>query len=428
MKINFFKKIVLLVIVYTLVINTIYATNINQNTEYSTNEIENNLTIATESSIQNNKQADVIISKGLNQIKEPINEPQKKIASVIGDSFAGMLLQDEGSELYNFNIFPVGGIDRDVNQIIIEDAIKNDTTGNILLLTGVNDAVLTNIEVFDKYINRLIQSATKRLKHVYFHSYMKVFSLGKDTRNTVHEPYDEVLRKYASSNSNVTYIDMSNMNTELYVLKDGKHYDKMFYRTLKSKLQNEIYKNTPNKTTDIWDIITRYDSMTVIGDSSAEIFCNLEDNKLLHLIKYVNILHTTPENRNMINSAIDSKSKYVLLSLGETDYAYQTKPELFELEIRNSANLCMNNRKQLILHTYMMSPITLKKDYKYSTTDYDKILRKIAEEYENVEYIDMTEDKKIYKTTDGLHYNKEFYDDLYDKIIEYTNKIIVNND
>ena len=368
----------------------------------------------------------LIIIFSNNQYATSINNSNQysmpeKIATVIGDSFAGYFSQDEGSELYNFCIFPVGGIDREVNQIIINDAIKNDTTGNILLATGVNDEYLTRVDVFDHYISALVQLAKKYDKRLFFHSYMKVFSLGEGEVNSGHILYDQVLRKHSKNNLFVTYIDLSNMNTLLYALKDGKHYDKMFYRTLKAKLKYEIHKYS-NKNKDIWDVITKYDRMSVVGDKSAELFYNYEKNNGMNMDIHTNNEQSTSDNRNMISSALESQSKYLLLSLSEYDYNNQSNIDLFEATIRNTANVAMENRKIVFFHTYMAYPNSLLESKDISILKYDDILKKIANEYENIIYIDMTEQKQ-YNANDGIHYDKEFYDDLYLKIMDYIKQI-----
>ena len=54
---------------------------------------------------------------------------------------------------------------------------------------------------------------------------------------------------------------------------------------------------------------------------------------------------------------------------------------------------------------------------KYTIKDYDNSLRKIADEYDKVIYIDMSEyNDTRFMMADLIHYGVEFNDELYNKI------------
>ena len=119
-----------------------------------------------------------------------------------------------------------------------------------------------------------------------------------------------------------------------------------------------------------------------------------------------------------------STAKYVLLSTSVNDFRLKTDVNRFEDEIRRFANIATTNSKILFLHTYMdyvyyedktATDSEVKKQYEIK--DYDNALKKIAEEYDKVIYIDMSEyNDTRYMMSDLIHYGVEFNDALYNKI------------
>ena len=73
--------------------------------------------------------------------------------------------------------------------------------------------------------------------------------------------------------------------------------------------------------------------------------------------------------------------------------------------------------KFILVHTYMDFPSSKSVSNKSSIKDYDKVLRRLADENINVIYIDMSEyNQPKYHYEDGLHYNLAFYNILDDRI------------
>ena len=56
--------------------------------------------------------------------------------------------------------------------------------------------------------------------------------------------------------------------------------------------------------------------------------------------------------------------------------------------------------------------------YKYKESDYDKILRELGNKYMNAYYVDMSDyNNEKYLQDDHIHYNKVFYDELYNRMV-----------
>ena len=100
------------------------------------------------------------------------------------------------------------------------------------------------------------------------------------------------------------------------------------------------------------------------------------------------------------------------MSIGQKDYEDQVDLAEFEEKLRVLANVSCETHKMLLLHTYM----DYKSDVKRKNTilNYDYILRKVADEYYNLAYLDMREyQNNKYLMDNGKEYNNIFYDVLY---------------
>ena len=61
---------------------------------------------------------------------------------------------------------------------------------------------------------------------------------------------------------------------------------------------------------------------------------------------------------------------------------------------------------------------------KSSIDDYDNLIKRLTSEYDNAYYIDMSNFNDFkFNISDGMHFNKEFYDTLYDKIMNLVENI-----
>lgn len=124
----------------------------------------------------------------------------------------------------------------------------------------------------------------------------------------------------------------------------------------------------------------------------------------------------------LLDVANNSSYDYVIFATGVNDHFRQTSIETFESILDEFAKAITLNNKYLIIHTYMNYPAASTVPGLITINDYDKVLRKIANKYFNVLYIDMNEyNNKKYCLDDQMHYNEKFYNSFYGKIRDFIN-------
>ena len=354
----------------------------------------------------------------------PGEKPQesKKIA-VVGDSYTGHFIEDEGTERFDPYIFPVGTISKNVNIDIFNKAIESDNN-YILFCTGVNDQALSVYPgVFETTLREHVKKIEKKGKYLFVHTYMDYPSRQYGFQFTPND-YDKVLRDIAKESANVFYINMSGLDKEKYNIGDGSHYNKFFNDTLKSKviyLTDLLDANVFDGFVE-WIEISNEKEIAVAGDKSASLFFEYEKDKDFKLMDFSNADCDIIGNEEKNKEALNSSAKYVLLSMGVKDYENQVDLAEFEERLRILANVSCETHKIVLLHTYMDYNTNVK--LKNTTLNYDYILRKVADEYYNLCYLDMREyQNNKYLMEDDKEYNSVFYDILYRMIsnfVEYS--------
>ena len=267
-----------------------------------------------------------------------IPSESKKIA-VVGDSYTGHFVEDEGIERFEAFIFPVGTICNEKNVEIFNKAIDADNN-YILFATGVNDHALSIApEAFETTLREHVKKIEKKGKYLFVHTYMDYPSRQTGFKHTPND-YDRVLRGIANDSPNVFYIDMSGIDKNKYNTGDGTHYNKFFNDTLKSKLlylTDLIDANIYNSIVD-WIQIAKKNQIAVAGDTSANLFYSYEKNKDFDLLDFTKIDSKLAENDENITKALSSTAMNVILFLGVKDYEDQTDLEEFEETLRRIAN------------------------------------------------------------------------------------------
>ena len=165
-------------------------------------------------------------------------------------------------------------------------------------------------------------------------------------------------------------------------------------------------------------IILKDSRIVVTGDSFAGKFCDFEQNKDLTVVPYARAGHTIDQNKIIMAQALNFDETNVLISIGVNDQFYQTPPYRFEYVMRTLLNISLFNRKTVFLHSYLRY---FSNDYNkrwFSAEEYDSIIKKLCDEYDNAYYIDVKDlELPSYISDDNIHYNMQFYDELYKRLI-----------
>lgn len=349
--------------------------------------------------------------------------PELKRIAVVGDSYTGHFIEDEGVERFEPFIFPVGTISNNKNIEIFNNAIESNNN-YILFCTGVNDQALSVLPgVFETTLREHVKKIESRGKYLFVHTYMDYPARQYGFTYTPND-YDKVLRDIANDSPNVFYINMSGLDKEKYNVGDGTHYDKFFNDTLKSKvlyLTDMLDANVYDGFVE-WIEISNGKEIAVVGDRSAYLFCEYESDKDYKVLDFSNSDYNIVGNVEKIMEALKTSAKYVLLSIGVKDYEDQVDLEKFEETLRVIANASCETHKIVLLHTYMDYRTAEKR--KNTVLNYDYILRKVADEYYNLCYLDLREyQNNKYLMENGQEYNNAFYDVLYrvvDTLINYS--------
>lgn len=347
--------------------------------------------------------------------------------SVVGDSFAGYFREFKGLDGFEYYIFPVGAINKQLNIVRFVDCIEHGSNPYILFCTGVNDYLLdTTTEEFEKYLRIYIQLAKNYNKYIFFHTYMNFADSPSHKGKASIESYNEVYKKLADEYSNAFYIEMSGMYDVRYMHSDMRHYAREFYDALYAKLMyliDEINYKQYNLASPWIAMSDRY-AMAVTGDSYAGTFVRYESGKYYYMTEFAKDGQTVLQNEVLINQAVDALYKYVLLSIGVNDYEQQSDTFIFEDTLRKFLNHACLNHKIVFLHSYMNYGAANSLNVRINR--YDNILRELSYEYPNTIYIDMKAYEILkYQMPDQRHYGQEFNDKLYqeiDKLIVELNK------
>lgn len=346
-------------------------------------------------------------------------EQNEQTIAVVGDSCANFFYTFLGSENLEYYVFPTNGIDNEVNLSIFKTCIERGNSRYILLCQGINDyALKTDPQVYENNLRDMVKLADRNHKYIFFHTYMNYSNAAKRNDQYIITAYNAIYQKLANEYSNAYYIDMSNLETKHYAFGDGLHYGKIFYETLYSKL---IYLTDSIEaglyiSSVPWMLIAEKNMLAVTGDSYAGTFVRFEDNKDFKLLELARSAKTIEQNSYLMSSAMMSNAKYILISIGVNDFEKQTKLESFEDTLRFYLNLACKTHKKVFLHTYMH--FQSERKLKISISEYDKIIKKLADEYPNTVYIDLHAfEKAEFQMPDLKHYDKTFYDIMYNNII-----------
>ena len=352
--------------------------------------------------------------------------------AVVGDSYAGKMAEVDPEFRFKYFVFPVPGIEQQPNVELFNQCLNDEDVRYILYTTSVNDqGRLLSPEIFKKFLYAYAEIAKEKNKFLFFHTYMNVPHPHIQQVQYKSIEYDNVLREIADAYNNVFYIDMNYFDDNRYILSDKSHFNRLFHETLKAKYLEYVYDLNKNMygINSPYDAINDANMIYVTGDSYAGSFYLYENNKKYNMIEMAVPNRTIFENEYLIQGSLMSLSKYVLLSTSVNDFRMQTDIRRFEDEIRRFANLATINSKILFLHTYMNyvyyedKTATDSEIKKYNIEDYDNSLKKIADEYDKVIYIDMSEyNDTRFMMADLIHYGPEFNDALYNKIDQVIRK------
>ena len=157
--------------------------------------------------------------------------------------------------------------------------------------------------------------------------------------------------------------------------------------------------------------------LVVAGDSYAQGFYEDEYDRGMQLIPFFQEGFTIEENQKKLQDAFYSIHPYILFSISVNDHRKNTHPNYFEDEYRDMVALAKETSKKVFVHSYMIYNLNATNALQFTFYDYDNMVRKIANDYDNIYYIDMTDCVGAeYMELDGIHYNKKFNDILFDRI------------
>lgn len=348
-----------------------------------------------------------------NAFAEGPGEIRNQKIAVVGDSYAGHFSLNEGVDKYEYFIFPVGTITNVINELVFESAINADNT-YILFATGVNDQALnTDIKLFELELRKYIEAMALKNKFLFFHTYMNYTNQKNSQSDHYPEDYDRVYRRLAEEYANVIYIDMSGLEVTRYDFGDGMHFNKFFYDTLSAKLQfyvnlieRSVFEASGTKIKN-----EQKKQIATAGDIAADEFFGYENKKGYIITNFAEPGKTIRESYEQIEKAIKFEAQTILISAGIDDYKAQTDINGFMDDLRKCLNEACLNYKNVFLYTSL--------DYAknewltISMSDYDMAMAKVANEYPNACYINLG------------NYTKEI-PHIYDILYEALNNMIKN--
>lgn len=347
-----------------------------------------------------------------------VDKTKKKIA-VIGDNFAKEFEKNIGYNSFDYYVYDNGKNIYDTENVTKTFmALENKEYNFILFSLGALSTLkLYDENAFHTYMKNYLDIAKRENKYIFVHTYMSFTNSDIESNKCSSFDLDKSLKSLSDEYPNVFYIDMQNFTNGGYLLADGKNYNTLFFQSLCAKLMYLVdnINRVQYKILSSWIQTNNANTIAVTGDSYAGTFARFEKSKKYNMLEFAKSGKTIGQNKALIDTAIDSVAKYVLIATSVNDYEKQSALNSFEYNLRRYINHALLNHKIVFLHTYMKYSAAIKRDV--SIKDYDDIIKKLALEYENTIYIDMHEyERKEYEMPDKRHYDKAFNDALYDKI------------
>ena len=86
----------------------------------------------------------------------------------------------------------------------------------------------------------------------------------------------------------------------------------------------------------------------------------------------------------------------------------------------------MISNKNVYFHSYLKYFSNNYNQKKFSSIQYDSIIRQVCNDYSNAYYVDVKDlETPYYISDDNIHYNELFYDELYKRLL--TTILLVEN-
>ena len=159
-------------------------------------------------------------------------------------------------------------------------------------------------------------------------------------------------------------------------------------------------------------------TFAIVGDSYAGYFYTFLGSEGLEYYVFPTAGIDNNVNLSIFKTCIErGNSRYILFCSGVNDYIFETSPKVFENHLREMVKLADKNHKYIFFHTYMNFPNASERKDQYVITAYNEVYQRLAKEYSNAYYIDMSNlETNHYAFGDGLHYGKMFYETLHAKL------------
>lgn len=181
--------------------------------------------------------------------------------------------------------------------------------------------------------------------------------------------------------------------------------------------EEQLYSNGPGYGSEV----------ILAGDSYAKRFYEDEKDKGIKFYCYFNEGFTLDMNKSTLREAFNSYHKIIFLSISVNDRHKSTHPEEFEKELRELFDIAARTNKIVLVHSYMYYGLASTTLFPYLTYEYDSVIRKLIMEYHNVFYVDMSDCiGSEYVMPDGIHFNKKFNDEMYNRIVFMINYVRKN--
>ena len=165
-------------------------------------------------------------------------------------------------------------------------------------------------------------------------------------------------------------------------------------------------------------IVIKDSKIVVTGDSFAGKFYDFEKDKELQLVPFARAGRTIDDNKAIMAEALNHNEKNVLVSIGVNDQFMETPPYRFEFVLRSLLNISLITNKNVYFHSYLKYFSNLYYDKRFSSSQYDEIIKQLCSEYPNAYYIDVKDlETPYYISEDNIHYNLMFYDELYKRLL-----------
>ena len=169
-----------------------------------------------------------------------------------------------------------------------------------------------------------------------------------------------------------------------------------------------------------------FKEVVFIGDSYT--------HRLAEELGYDTTIYSSPglkvsELTYCFESAKKNQKKYVVVFIGPNDFKGNTKLDEFYNQIKAYTDMFTEESK-VILCSYLKSAFSKELDDNkltlYHIEDYDSELKKVAENAENVFYLDLNEYSNVeeytrysYDKNDMLHYNHTFYVEFINRLYDF---------